>query len=415
MVMIIGGGPAGMMASISAASAGAKVILAEKNTFHGKKLLLTGGGRCNLTNACCPEDLISHFSKTGVFLRDAFKLFGNRELLRFFDKRGLETKTEEHGRVFPVTDRASSVLNVLDNELKRLKVKVLRDTRIGELLLDGNRVKGVLCDDGHIITSERVVIATGGLSYKITGSTGDGMEMARKTGHRIVPPRPGLVSLNVTQSATEPLEGLTIDEAALTFRSDKKKAVSGPDGLLFTRTGISGPVTLSASAKIVDWLSEDRKISVEIDLLPDMSRGELDVLLVRLFSGSPARNVKKALKDLVPERLAAFLSGAAAISSGKRTNQITEKERKALLSVLKAFRFDICRDVSIKKAQITRGGVSVKDIDPRTMGSKKIKGLYFAGEVIDVDGDCGGFNLQAAFSTGYLAGLSAARDEKERS
>ena len=414
MIIVIGGGPAGMMAAISAASAGGNVILAEKNPSTGRKLLLTGGGRCNITNACAPEDLTDHFTGTGDFLRNAFKLFDNAELLSFFSEGGLLTKTEDHGRIFPVTDKASSVLAVLDSEMEKQKVKVLRDTRVNEVLLDGDRVKGVQCDNGRVLAAERVIIATGGLSYEITGSTGDGMEMARRAGHHIVPARPGLVSLNVAQSATAALEGLTIDKAVLTSRADKKRAVSGPDGLLFTRTGISGPVTLSASAKVVDWLSEGEKVSVEIDLLPDMSREELDAELVRLFSTSPSRDAKNALRGLVPARLAGFLADAYDIPSNKRTDQITGEERKKLLSGLKALCFEICRDVSIKKAQITRGGVAVKEIDPRTMGSKKISGLYFAGETIDVDGDCGGFNLQAAFSTGYLAGLSAARDEKEK-
>ncbi|MGB2630290.1 MAG: NAD(P)/FAD-dependent oxidoreductase [Candidatus Omnitrophota bacterium] len=407
MIIIVGGGPAGMMAEISAASSENKVTLVEKNPSLGRKLLLTGGGRCNLTNKCGTEDLVDHFSKTGDFLRNAFKAFDNEDLVRFFAERGLNAKTEENGRVFPVTDKASSVLDVLRKELNGLKVKILLNKSIKEVLLGKDAVRGVSCADGSVIEAGKVVIAAGGLSYKATGSTGDGIKMAGKTGHRIVPVRPGLVSLDLAGNRPRALEGLSLNGVKLTFRSGKTKFVSDPGDLLFTRNGISGPVTLSSSARVVDWMGEGREVSVEIDIMPLVNAEGLSALLSRKLSSSPRKSLKNILREMVPVRLADILLDIAELHPEKKANQITAKERKQLAALLKGLRFDVSRSDSFEKAQVTRGGVSTKDIDPRTMESKKIKGLYFAGETIDVDGDCGGFNLQAAFSTGYLAGRSA--------
>jgi len=404
-VVIVGGGPAGMMAAISAGLSGKDVTIVERNFSLGRKLLLTGGGRCNLTNACEPEDLVDHFSRTGTFLRDAFNMFNNIELLRFFSENKLSTKTEEKGRVFPITDKALSVLNVLEVKLRALKINVLSGKRVKDVILDKNVVSGVLCTDGSKVKAAAVILATGGVTYKATGSTGDGIKIAERMGHRVVPLRPGLVSLELSKEYPGGLEGLSLNEVKLTFRAGKTRSVSGPDGLIFTERGISGPAVFFSSAKVIDWMNDEKEVSVDIDMMPTISCKGVEGILLNKLSASSGKGVKNIIKEIIPARLAVFLLQLAQIQPEKKSNQITDKERKRLVGFLKELRFNVRGGGSMDKARVTRGGVSVKDIDPRTMGSRKIKGLYFAGEMIDIDGNCGGFNLQAAFSTGYLAGL----------
>ena len=408
MIIIIGGGPAGMMAAIAAASTGKRVTLLEKNDALGRKLLLTGGGRCNFTNACAPEELISHFSATGNFLRDAFKNFGQEALIEFFSKIGLKAKKEADGRVFPFTDKALSVLEVMEKEMEKRNVQVLRKKSVKKLLIDGICIKGVECSDGSVIEAERVIIATGGLSYRTTGSSGDGLKMADKAGHRIVEPSPGLVSLILKGEYSGELEGLSLDGVRLTFRSGKKKLVSKEGSLIFTSNGISGPLTLQSSAKVIVWLDAGKKATAEIDIMPQTEAKEIEDMLLESINTAPKKSLKNSLKAIVPTRLAEVLIKMSDIAPDRKNKQIKAEERKQLAGLLKCLKFEVEKGESFEKAQITRGGVSVKDIDPRTMESKKVSGLYFAGEVIDIDGDSGGFNLQAAFSTGYLAGRSAA-------
>lgn len=396
-----------MMAAISASSGQNEVTLIEKNKHLGRKLLLTGGGRCNLTNVCEPEDLIHHFSKTGSFLRDAFKIFNNNDLVSFFAERGLKTKVEEGGRVFPVTDKASSVLDSLEKELKKLKVKILFGTSVKEIIALKGSVKGVLCEDGAIIEADKVIVACGGLSYAATGSTGDGIQMAEKLGHAVASLRPGLVALTLESAISERLEGVSLNDVKLTFRSDKKKIASEKGDIIFTKNGVSGPITLSSSSKAVDWLMAGRKVSLEIDIMPTLDPQEIEKMLINKISESSTKEIKNILKEFIPARFASLLLELSEILQDKKANQITLKERKNLVILFKGLKFDVSSAVSFEKAQITRGGVSVKEIDSKTMESKKIKGLYFAGEMIDIDGGSGGFNLQAAFSTGHLAGLSA--------
>ena len=405
MIVIFGGGPAGIMAAISAASGKAEVTLIEKKAYLGRKLLLTGGGRCNLTNMCESADLTRYYSKTGSFLRDAFKAFDNNDLVSFFEERGLKTKVEDNGRVFPVTDKASSVLDLLETELAKLKVKVLTGTSVKEVIVSGGAVRGVLCEDGTRIEANKVIIATGGLSYKETGSTGDGIQIAEELGHTIVPVKPGLVALTLESTLPERLEGISLNDVKLIFRSEKKKITSETGSIIFTKKGVSGPIMLSKSAKVVDWLGAGKKVSLEIDIMPLLNPEGLEEMLVKKVSGSSSKGLKNVLKTFVPMRLAELILEVCRIPQERKADQITLRERKSLVMVLKGLKFDVSSTVSLEKAQVTCGGVSVKEIDPRTMESKKVKGLYFAGEMIDVDGDCGGFNLQAAFSTGYLAGL----------
>jgi len=407
-IVVVGAGPAGMMAATRASALGRDVTLVEKNASLGKKLLLSGKGRCNLTNACELGSFLKRFSRNGEFLRNAFSKFFNQDLINFFESRGLKIKVERQLRVFPESNRSNSVLEVLKRELSKTKVKILYKSQMKDIFIQDNRVRGLLLKDGKLISAQRIILATGGISYKFTGSTGEGLGIVRKLGHHITLLRAGLVPLETKQRYPRLLEGLTLKNIRLKFGSDLKQIFSDIGELLFTEVGISGPLVLSLSGQVVDWLNEKRDVFVEIDLKPALSAEQLNARLLREFSLNSKKNLKKILKNLLPQRLVAVFLGISGISPDKRASQITQKERQSLVSLLKGWRLNIARPGPLEEAMITRGGVSLKDINPRTMESRLIQGLYFAGEMIDVDADTGGFNLQAAFSTGYLAGESAA-------
>jgi len=408
-IVVIGAGPAGMMAALRAADFAQQVTLIEKNPSSGKKLLLSGKGRCNLTNACEIDSFIQRFSSGGEFLRDAFKKFFNQELMEFFETRGLRLKVERQMRVFPVTDRSDSIVDLLNKELKKRGVAVVCATKAVEIMVIDKAVAAVMTDQGKTIVADRVVLATGGVSYGLTGSSGDGIRFAANTGHRIIPPRPGLVPLEVAESYPRALEGLTLKNISLRFSCAKQELISEVGELMFTGFGISGPLVLTLSGKIADWLLTKNKVYVAVDLKPALSFEQLEARLFREFKENAKKGIKNALKTLLPQRMIGVFLGILKIDPDKKANQITQPERKAILSLFKEFRMEVSRALPIEVAMITRGGVSLKDINPRTMESRRVAGLYFAGEIIDVDADTGGFNLQAAFSTGYLAGESAAR------
>jgi len=408
-IIVVGAGPAGMMAAIRASKFSKDVILIEKNSSPGKKLLLSGKGRCNLTNTCDLDNFLQRFSYyNGQFLRDAFNKFFNTDLMEFFEKRGLKLKVERQQRVFPVSDKADSILRVLREELQKNKVRVYYKVSVKDIITEAGRVKAVELNDGRIIYADRVVLATGGLSYSFTGSSGDGIELARKLGHNIVALRAGLVPLEVKQSYVSLLDGLTLKNVRLKFISDGKQIISEIGELLFTRQGVSGPLVLSLSGRIIDWLEEKKNVKLKIDLKPALSYEQLDKRLLRDFQNNPKKSIKNVLKGLIPLRLVEVFVKLLGIAPDRKANQITQDERRKIILVLKNLEFDIKCGLPLEEAMVTRGGVSLKDINPRTMESRIIKGLYFAGEMIDVDADTGGFNLQAAFSTGYLAGESAA-------
>jgi hypothetical protein len=407
-IVVVGGGSAGMMAAIRAGELREGVTLIEKNPILGKKLLLSGKGRCNLTNACDLDSFIKRFSRNGQFLRDAFNKFFNLDLMRFFEQRGLKLKTERQLRVFPQTNRSDSIVEVLKKELYKNKVKVIYQAIMKDIFMQDNKIKGLLLRDGKIIPADRLILATGGVSFRFTGSTGEGLDIAKKLGHRIVPLRPGLVPLETRQHYPRLLEGLTLKNIRLRFSDSKRQIDSGIGELLFTSFGISGPLVLSLSGQIVDWLQDCNTIYVEIDLKPALTKEQLRARLLREFKLNPKKAIKNTLKTLLPKRLMDVFIDIAKILPDKKVSQITQKERESLISLFKAMRLDITRSRPIDEAMVTRGGISLKDINPRTMESRLIKGLYFAGELIDIDADTGGFNLQAAFSTGYLAGESAA-------
>lgn len=426
-IVVVGGGPAGMMAGIRAAHLQQDVTLIEKNPILGKKLLLSGKGRCNLTNSCNLDSFLKRFSGNGQFLRDAFKKFFNQDLINFFEKRGLRLKIERQLRVFPVTDKSDSVLEVLKKELSKNKVNPVRNTmqvspdkivsngvkiiykaKMKDIVIQDNRIKGLVLSDGRLIPADRLILATGGVSYASTGSTGEGLEIARRLGHSVSPLRPGLVPLETREKYPRILEGLTLKNIRLKFSNGSRQINSDIGELLFTNSGISGPLVLTLSGQIADWLVVNGNVYVEIDLKPGLSHEQLKGRLLREFKLNSKKTLKKTLKNLLPQRLVDVFIDIARINTDKKVNQVTQQERESLISLFKGLRLNIARPRPIEEAMVTRGGVSLKDINPRTMESRRINGLYFAGEIIDVDADTGGFNLQAAFSTGYLAGESAA-------
>jgi predicted Rossmann fold flavoprotein len=310
--------------------------------------------------------------------------------------------------VFPVTDDAKSIVEVLKKELRKNKVKVLCNSAIKDIVLRDNGVKAVMLGDGRLISADRIILATGGASYGFTGSTGEGIALAGKLGHSIVPLRPGLVPLEIRQPYAKVLAGLTLKNIRIKFICEKREIISEVGELLFTHSGISGPLVLTFSGRICEWLGEGKQVQVEIDLKPGLSREQLDGRLLREFSLNAKKSLKNILKNLVPLKLVDVFIGISDINPLRKVSQISRQERGELVSLLKGWRMDVSRARPIDEAMVTRGGVSLREINPRTMESRRIKGLYFCGEMIDVDADTGGFNLQAAFSTGYLAGESAA-------
>jgi hypothetical protein len=407
-VAVVGAGPAGMMAAIRAAELGADVTVVERNSFPGKKLLLSGKGRCNLTNACDLDSFIERFLRNGQFLRDAFSKFFNLDLMRFFEKRGLKLKIERQLRVFPVSNRSDSILEVLKKELHKNKVKIIYKSAMKDIFIQDNRVKGLLLQDGSVVAADKLILATGGVSFGFTGSTGEGIDIAKRLGHHIVTLRPGLIPLETRQRYPMLLKGLVLKNIRLKFSDTKRQLVSDIGELLFTHFGISGPLVLSLSGQIVEWLKDNNNVYAEIDLKPALSKEQLNQRLLREFKANSQKSLKNILKNLLPKKMADVFVDLLKIVPDKKGSQITKTERESLVSLLKGLRLDIIRSRPIEEGMITRGGISLKDINPRTMESRLIKGLYFAGELIDVDADTGGFNLQAAFSTGYLAGESAA-------
>ena len=397
-----------MMAAIRAAALGQEVTLLEKKSTLGNKLLLSGKGRCNLTNTEDLPNFIKRFSKNGDFLRDAFKKFFNQELISFFEQRGLKLKVERQLRVFPQSDRSVSILNVLENELIKLGVQVVCRSKMVDLIVSAGQAKGVRLENGKNILGDRIILASGGASYSFTGSDASGINIAKKFGHLIVPLQAGLIPLDLKQNYVKKLEGLTLRNIKLKFSDGKSEIVSEIGELIFTSSGISGPLVITLSGKVIDLLAPDKTVFVEIDLKPALSIQQLDARLLREFKLNSKKSIKNMLKELLPLRLITVFSDVSKINPLKKCSQITQEEREKIISLLKGFHLEISGPRPIEEGMVTRGGVSLKQINPRTMESRLVKGLYFCGEMIDIDADTGGFNLQAAFSTGYLAGESAA-------
>ena len=408
MIAVIGGGAAGMMAAIAAARRGADVTLIEQNKICGKKLLITGKGRCNITNACPTEDIFRNIPTNPRFLYSAVYAFSNYDTVDFFEQSGVPTKVERGERVFPQSDKAASVADALVRKMRSLGVIILHG-KADKILTDGERVTGVSAE-GKAVAASAVILATGGKSYPRTGSDGFGYGIAEKLGHSITKLRPALVPVETFED-TKPIMGLSLKNVTLTVTDRSGKKLHSELGeLLFTHFGLSGPLVLSASSHMG---SEPEKTIVEIDLKPALSEQKLEQRILRDFSKYINKDFRNALSDLLPQKLIDTVIARSEIDPFKKVNSVTREERRRLVSVIKRLSFTVKRYRPIEEAIVTSGGVSVREINPKTMESKIVKGLYFAGEIIDVDAYTGGFNLQIAFSTGHLAGESAAEGELE--
>jgi predicted Rossmann fold flavoprotein len=401
-LVIIGGGPAGMMAGGTAGSRGLEVLLIEKNRTLGRKLLLTGKGRCNFTNDTDLQGLIDNIPVNGRFLYSAFSKFSNRDLIRFFNDLGVRTKVERGGRVFPESDRAEDILKALERYIRDNNVRVIHG-EVKRVLKEDNRVLGVILSDGRFIASDSVIVATGGLSYPQTGSTGDGYRFARELGHSIVPLKPSLVPLEIEEPWVSDLQGLTLKNVSIkVFDQFGREVYTDLGEMLFTHFGISGPIVLSASSHMRDI--DKNRYRIVIDLKPGLTEEALDRRVQRDFEKYSRRYFINSLGELLPRSLIPVVVELSGIPRDKYVNQISREERRILVKLLKGLNLTVSRFRPIEEAIVTSGGVNVSEINPSTMESKLVKGLFFAGEVIDVDGYTGGFNLQIAFSTGYVAG-----------
>lgn len=433
-VIVVGGGPAGMMAAISSAKCGNDVTILEKNNNLGKKLLITGKGRCNITSSLEMDEFIKNTPGNGRFLYSAFKNFTNQDIINLLKEEGLEVKEERGNRVFPVTDSARDVLNCFEKILKRLNIKVLYNTNAQEIVLKHNQkqfetqkietisesdkeiemkeVLGIKTNNG-LFKCDKVILATGGKSYPLTGSTGDGYVLAKKLGHTIEKLRPSLVPLEVYEiNLCQELQGLSLKnvEIKLVDKTNGKIIYTDFGEMLFTHFGISGPVVLSASAHLVRYknienLLKEKQIKFVIDLKPALSREKLDERILRDFDEFKNKDFRNSLDKLLPQKLINPVVKLSNIEESKKVNSITKEERTYLINVLKQFEVSVKDFRDIKDAIITSGGISIKEVNPKTMESKIVSGLYFAGEILDVDSYTGGFNLQIAYSTGFTAGL----------
>ena len=404
-VIVIGGGPAGMFASYFAAKSGHQVFLLEKNEKLGKKLYITGKGRCNITNAADMEELFEAVVSNRKFLYSAFYSFDNQSVMDFFHEYGLETKIERGNRVFPVSDHSSDVIKTLEKALKEVGVSILLNTKVKELLICEKAVQGVALCDGTKMMADNVVVATGGFSYQSTGSDGDGYRFAENSGHRLIPRTPSLVPFNIKENWVKELQGLSLKNVAIEITGGKKTVYSDFGEMLFTHFGVSGPMILSASASIKPELFQ-KELVLHLDLKPALDMEQLDKRLLRDFEENKNRQYKNSLNKLLPATLIPVFLENSRVDSEKRVNEITKEERLSIMSTLKNMTMTIEGLRGFNEAIITKGGVSVKDINPSTMESKLISKLYFCGEVLDLDAYTGGFNLQIAWSTGYLAGIS---------
>ena len=410
-VIVIGGGPAGMMSAISSAENGNDVTIIEKMQSLGRKLLITGKGRCNITSSLDMDEFIKNIPGNGMFLYSAFKNYTNQDIIKLLKEEGLEVKEERGNRIFPVTDKSLDVLKCFEKKLKSLNVNIILNAKVKEILVEDNIVKGVKTEK-EIINADKVILATGGKSYPLTGSTGDGYVMAQKLGHTVTKINPSLVPLETFDKETcKNLQGLSLKNVQIELIDKNKNKVIYEDfgEMLFTHFGVSGPTILSSSAHLVRYkniqqLFNENKISLKIDFKPALSEEKLNDRILRDFNEEKNKMFRNSLDKLLPQKLIPIIIKISGIDPNKKVNEITKIERKNLVKLLKNFEITIKGFRTIDEAIITSGGIKIKEINPKTMESKIIKGLYFAGEIIDVDAYTGGFNLQIAYSTGYTAG-----------
>ena len=404
-VIVIGGGAAGAVAAIFAARNGHRVELFEKNEKIGKKLFITGKGRCNVTNAGDMDALFDAVKSNPKFLYSAFYSFTNEQAMDFFEELGVRLKVERGNRVFPESDHSSDIIHALKHELEQLGVEIHFCTEVKDVLVEHEKFTGVVLKNGKKVSGDACVVATGGISYASTGSTGDGYRFAEKTGHKVTELYPSLVPMEVKEWYAKELQGLSLRNVRGTILDGKKKLYDEFGEMLFTHYGVSGPIIISASS-VVGKKLQDKELTLQIDLKPALSREQLDQRVLRDFEENKNKQFKNAVDKLFPAKLKPIMIELSGISPEKKVNEISKEERLYFVDLIKNFKMTLTGLRSYNEAIITKGGVSVKDIDPGTMESKKISGLYFAGEVLDLDAMTGGFNLQIAWSTGYLAGIS---------
>ena len=413
-VIIIGGGPAGIISAISSARNENNVILIEKNNSLGKKLLITGKGRCNITSSININDFIKNIPGNGKFLYSAFQNFTNMDIIKLIEENGVKVKEERGNRIFPITDNSKDVLKSFEKELNKYKnIKIKLNTKVKEVLEENREVKGVLLESGEKLFASKVIVATGGKSYPFTGSTGDGYKIASKFGHTVEKIRGSLVPLTADKALCQSMQGLSLRNVKIQIKDiEKNKKIYEDFGeMLFTHFGVSGPIILSASAhllryKNIDKLLKENKIKLIIDLKPALSYEELDKRVLRDFEIFKNKEFKNSLFELLPKKIINPIINLSNINENKKVNEITKEERKILVNLIKSLEINIDGFRPVEEAIVTAGGISIKEINPKTMESKLIKGLYFAGEIIDVDAYTGGFNLQIAYSTGYTAGIN---------
>jgi len=406
-IIVIGGGPAGLMAAGQAAETGADTLVLEKMNRPGRKLSITGKGRCNLTNIAELDDFIDHFGKSGRFLRQAFFAFFTPDLMEFFESQGLKLVTERGGRVFPAGGKAPEVTAALLRWARKCGVRIRRNSKVDQIKIDHGRVVGI-SSKGTENLADAVILTTGGVSYPATGSTGDGYRLAASAGHVITSILPALVPLVTSHKKTAQMNGLTLRNIQVAMFIDGKKSRIEFGELTFTEFGVSGPVILTLSGDAVAAIQSGRKVSLSIDLKPALNEKKLDARLLRDFVSRNREPLDSILRGLLPRELVPVCIDHAGLDPDRTASNITAKERGRLRVWLKNFRIDVIHHRPIDEAIITAGGVSTKEVNPRTMESRLVKGLYLAGEILDVQADTGGYNLQAAFSTGWLAGRSAA-------
>jgi predicted Rossmann fold flavoprotein len=413
-VIIIGGGPSGLMASIAAAEQKARVLLLDKGNKLGRKLAISGGGRCNVTNRLPVDEIIKHIPGNGRFLYSAFSEFSNEDIIKFFEGLGIQLKEEDHGRMFPVTDKAQSVVDALLDKMKQLKVEIRTNTAVETVEYDEERTKGVLLKNGEFIESTCVVIAVGGKSVPHTGSTGDGYPWAKKAGHTVT----DLFPTEVPLTSTEPfirekrLQGLSLRDVALSVLNPKGKVVKTHQmDMIFTHFGVSGPAVLRCSQYVVKTMKKFnvRTVTMNLDVLPSLNEEQVFQELHKLLKEEPKKAIKNVLKGIVPERYLLFLLEQCGIDEQEIGATLAHEKIRDLAKMCKQFRFEVSGTLSIEKAFVTGGGVSVKEIHPKEMSSKQKEGLYFCGEVLDIHGYTGGYNITSALVTGRLAGLNAGK------
>lgn len=412
-VVVIGGGPAGMMSAITSAENGNKVILIEKMQSLGRKLLITGKGRCNITSSLSMDEFIKNTPGNGMFLYSVYKNYTNTDIINFLKRQGLEVKEERGNRIFPITDKSQDVLKCFTKRLKELNVEILLNQKVNEIIVKDGSVAGVKLQD-KIINTDKIILATGGKSYPLTGSTGDGYKMVEKLGHTVTKIKPSLVPLETFEKYTcKEMQGLSLRNVEIKLKDIEKNKIIYEDfgEMLFTHFGVSGPTILSSSAHLVrykniDELLKNKKIKLSIDLKPALSEEKLDERILRDFNEIKNKQFKNSLDKLLPQKLINIIIERSGINPQKQVNEIKKEERRSLVKLVKNFEVTIKGFRPIDEAIITSGGINIKEINPKTMESKIVNGLYFAGEIIDVDSYTGGFNLQIAYSTGYTAGIS---------